>query len=148
MGVNRLSLGMQAYQRNILRILGRIHHFEEVMESVDMACHAGIQNISLDLMFGVPTQTEKDWDETLDMALSLHPSHISTYGLIPEKGTPLLSDLNKGILSLPDPDAERRMYDLAISTLQQHGFSQYEISSFVGSTERQGSGRFTEFRDP
>ena len=131
LGVNRLSFGMQAYQEHLLRILGRIHHFEEVMRSVELARQAGISNISLDLMFGIPEQTEYDWEETLNRALSLHPTHISTYGLIPEKGTPLLSDLNKGILSLPDPDAERRMYDLAISTLQQHGFSQYEISSFA-----------------
>ena len=131
MGVNRLSLGMQAYQRNILRILGRIHHFEEVMESVDMARHAGIQNISLDLMFGVPTQTEEDWDETLDMALSLHPSHISTYGLIPEQGTAIQTELDKKILFLPDPDTERNMYDHAINKLLRHGFHQYEISSFA-----------------
>ena len=131
LGVNRLSLGMQAYQHNILRILGRIHHFEEVLESVDMARHAGIQNISLDLMFGIPTQTEEDWDETLDMALSLHPSHISTYGLIPEQGTAIQTELDKKILFLPDPDTERNMYDHAINKLLRYGFHQYEISSFA-----------------
>ena len=83
-GVNRLSLGMQAYQPEILQFLGRIHSFEEVSRSVSMARAAGLNNLNLDLIFGIPGQTLSDWDETLDAALSLSPDHLSAYGLIPE----------------------------------------------------------------
>ena len=129
-GVNRLSLGMQAYQERLLRTLGRIHRFEDVDCSVNMAKDAGINNINLDLMFGVPLQTRADWIETMKAALSLHPTHISAYGLIPEEGTPLFNDLHMRILELPEPDEERLMYDDAISFFQDQGYFQYEISNF------------------
>ncbi len=130
-GVNRLSMGMQAKQTNLLRTLGRIHDFPQVQQSVALARQAGIQNISLDLMFGLPGQTQIHWQETLQAALSLEPQHLSCYGLIPEDGTPLKADLDAGRLSLPDEDAERAMYDHALSTLSAHGFQQYEISNFA-----------------
>ena len=114
LGVNRLSFGMQAYQPELLQLLGRIHQFEDVSASVTLARKAGISNISLDLIFGIPTQETDDWDRTTDAALSLSPDHVSAYGLIPEPGTPLFADLENGVLSLPDPDEERRMYDLFI----------------------------------
>ena len=130
-GVNRLSLGMQAYQPNLLRMLGRIHDFTQVSHSVAMARVAGINNINLDLMFGLPGQTLADWHETLDAALSLHPDHLSCYGLIPEEGTPLTADLDTGRLSLPDEAVERAMYDDTLRILASHGFAQYEISNFA-----------------
>lgn len=129
-GVNRLSLGMQAYQERLLHTLGRIHQFEDVDCSVNMANDAGINNINLDLMFGVPLQTRADWIETMKAALSFHPTHISAYGLIPEEGTPLFNDLHMRILELPEPDEERLMYDDAISFLQDQEYFQYEISNF------------------
>ena len=130
-GVNRLSFGMQAYQASLLTLLGRIHRFHDVKESVSMAREAGFTNISLDLMFGIPTQTREQWAETLEAALSLQPRHISAYGLIPEEGTPLFRDLENGTLSLPDPEEERDMYDDAIRLLSENGFCQYEISNFA-----------------
>ena len=130
-GVNRLSLGMQAYQPSLLETLGRIHDFPQVEASVRMARAAGIHNLSLDLMFGLPGQTPSMWRETLGAALSLSPTHLSCYGLIPEDGTPLKRDLDAGILTLPDEEVERRMYDDALTILAHHGFEQYEISNFA-----------------
>ena len=130
-GINRLSLGMQAKQDHILSLLGRIHRFEDVVLSVEMARKSGIGNISLDLIFGIPGQTVAEWRDTLDAALSLHPDHISAYGLIPEEGTPLYCDLEKRLLELPDPDDERLMYDEAISIFSDNGLYQYEISNFA-----------------
>ena len=130
-GVNRLSLGVQAYQDRLLRLLGRIHDFSEAASSVALARKAGIENISLDLIFGIPTQTMSEWDETVESALSLRPVHLSAYGLIPEEGTPLCSDLEKGLLTLPDPDAEREMYSLVIRKAAAQGLKQYEISNFA-----------------
>ena len=130
-GVNRLSIGMQSYQPELLKFLGRIHTFTEVKHSVAMARGAGIQNLNLDLIFGIPGQKIRDWEETLDAALSLSPEHISAYGLIPEEGTPLFGKLERKETALPDPDLEREMYDLAIRKLNDAGLKQYEISNFA-----------------
>lgn len=129
-GINRLSLGMQAYQPELLNVLGRIHTYEDVQKSVSIARLNGISNINIDLIFGIPGQNLKQWEETIDAALSLDPTHISAYGLIPEDNTPIKSDLDSGLLFLPDPDIERKMYDTAISILSDRGFRQYEISNF------------------
>lgn len=130
-GVNRLSLGMQAYQPQLLETLGRIHDFRQVAESVHLARTTGIRNISLDLMFGLPGQTHSDWLETLNAALSLNPEHLSCYGLIPEDGTPLKEQLDNGTLSLPDEETERMMYEDTLQLLAKHGYQQYEISNFA-----------------
>ena len=132
-GVNRISLGMQAFQDPILQTLGRIHRSGDVVSSVEAARKAGLKNISLDLMFGIPGQKMADWEETIRFALSLHPDHISAYGLIPEEGTPLAAQLESGSLELPDPDMERDMYDRCIRLLSENGFEQYEISNFSRS---------------
>ncbi len=130
-GINRISFGMQAYQDRILSLLGRIHRYEEVVSSVLTARSAGIRNINLDLMFGIPTQSVRDWEQTIDAALELNPEHLSAYGLIPEEGTPLQRDLEKGILRLPDPDTEREMYSVFIRKAALSGLRQYEISNFA-----------------
>lgn len=130
-GVNRLSLGMQAYQPTLLKTLGRIHSHAEVVSSVALAKRMGIRRISLDLMFGLPGQTPEMWRETLHAALDLGVEHLSCYGLIPEEGTPLKRDLDAGRLTLPEEDDERRMYDDALAILGEHGFAQYEISNFA-----------------
>lgn len=131
LGVNRLSFGMQARQDRLLHLLGRIHQFEEVAASVQLARRAGITNLNLDLIFGIPAQTIAEWEETLDAALSLNPSHLSAYGLIPEEGTPLCEDLEQGRLSLPDPDTERKMYDTVKLKTAEQGLFQYEVSNFA-----------------
>jgi oxygen-independent coproporphyrinogen III oxidase len=130
-GVNRLSMGAQATQARLLRLIGRIHDWEQVIASVDIARKAGFDNINLDLMFGLPTQTVADLRETLAAALALSPTHISCYGLIVEEGTPLARDIAVGKLALPDEEIEREMYELARQTLAGHGFEQYEISNFA-----------------
>lgn len=130
-GVNRLSMGMQAAQPELLRALGRIHTFAEVEASAALARRAGLEELSLDLMFGLPGQTRAMWRESLEAALSLHPTHLSCYGLIPEEGTPLVADLDAGRLALPDEDEERQMYDDALTLLAARGFRQYEISNFA-----------------
>ena len=131
LGLNRLSLGMQAAQPELLALLGRIHTPEQVALSVRLVREAGIENLSLDLMFGLPGQTLPQWRETLRAALSLGPRHLSCYGLIPEEGTPLKADLDAGRLSLPEEETERAMYDEALTLLASEGFAQYEISNFA-----------------
>lgn len=130
-GVNRLSLGMQAFQPELLRTLGRIHTYEDVAHSVQLARQMDVSNLSIDLMFGLPGQTPEMWLETLDAALSLDVEHLSCYGLIPEDGTPLKRDLDAGRLTLPDEEDERRMYDDTLRILAEQGFEQYEISNFA-----------------
>jgi len=130
-GVNRLSLGAQARQPRLLRLLGRIHDWEQVVASVEIARQAGFENINLDLMFGLPSQTVADLRETLDAALALSPTHLSCYGLIVEDGTPIRRDITAGRLTLPEEEVEREMYELARRTLAAHGFQQYEISNFA-----------------
>ncbi|MBQ9307991.1 MAG: radical SAM family heme chaperone HemW [Clostridia bacterium] len=130
-GVNRLSLGMQAAQNELLKRLGRIHTLDDVVSSVLIARSAGIHNLNLDLMFGLPGQDIEMWHETLQCALSLSPEHLSCYGLIPEDGTPLKALLDAGEITLPDEETERAMYDSAIRNLQASGFIQYEISNFA-----------------
>ncbi len=130
-GVNRLSLGAQAAQARLLRLIGRVHDWEQVIASVELARQAGFDNLNLDLMFGLPSQTVSDWRETLDAALALWPTHLACYGLIVEEGTPLCRDITVGKLALPDEEIERDMYELARQTLAEHGFQQYEISNFA-----------------
>lgn len=130
-GVNRISMGMQALQPELLHTLGRIHTHADVVQSVKLVREAGITNLSLDLMFGLPGQTRQMWLDTLLAAIALQPEHLSCYGLIPEDGTPLKADLDAGRLSLPEEETERQMYDDALSLLTSHGYSQYEISNFA-----------------
>lgn len=130
-GVNRLSMGMQAAQPALLRTLGRIHTHGDVVDSVSMARRMGIDNISVDLMFGLPGQTPDLWRESLQAALALDVEHMSCYGLIPEEGTPLKRDLDAGRLTLPDEDDERQMYNDTLSILAASGYAQYEISNFA-----------------
>lgn len=131
LGINRISLGMQAAQPHILHFLGRIHTYEDVKRSVRIVRSAGFANLSLDLMFGIPGQSIEDWQSTLEAALSLSPDHISAYGLIPEEGTPLFKKLQEKQCTLPEPEYEREMYDLAIARLLHDHFYQYEISNFA-----------------
>ncbi len=130
-GVNRLSMGMQTSQPELLRTLGRIHRYEDVVESVQLARSMGISNLSVDLMFGLPGQTPDMWQESLASALALNVEHMSCYGLIPEDGTPLKHDLDTGRLTLPDEANERQMYDDTLRILAQQGYDQYEISNFA-----------------
>ena len=130
-GVNRLSMGAQARQSRLLRLIGRIHDWEKVIASVEIAREVGLDNMNLDLMFGLPSQTVSDVRETLEAAIALSPTHVSYYGLIVEEGTPICRDITVGKLALPDEEIERDMYELARQTLAEHGYHQYEISNFA-----------------
>jgi oxygen-independent coproporphyrinogen-3 oxidase len=130
-GVNRLSMGVQTRQTRLLRLIGRIHNWEQVVASVDVARNAGFENLNLDLMFGLPSQTVADVRETLAAAVALRPTHVSCYGLIVEEGTPICREIAAGKLALPEEEVEREMYELARQTLAEHDLQQYEISNFA-----------------
>ena len=129
-GINRLSIGMQASDNNLLKLIGRRHNFQQVVRAVNEGRNAGFDNISLDLIYGLPTQTKNDWAETLSKAIELHPEHISCYGLKLEEGTPMYEDY-KGSPVLPDDDEQADMYCYAAEQLDRYGYRQYEISNFA-----------------
>lgn len=130
MGVNRLSIGLQCWQNNILEKLGRIHTVQDFIKSYEMARNIGFENINVDLMFGLPDQNIEQWEETLDKVVELNPEHISCYSLIIEEGTPFCSMDQKGKLILPEEEIERKMYRYGIKFLKSKGYTQYEISNF------------------
>jgi oxygen-independent coproporphyrinogen III oxidase len=130
-GVNRISMGAQAKQANLLELLGRIHDWQRVVTAAEIVRSAGFDNYNIDLMFGLPGQTVADVRETLCAAISLAPTHVSCYGLIVEEGTPISRDVAKGKLELPEEEVERDEYELVRRTLAEHGYQQYEISNFA-----------------
>ena len=130
-GVNRLSLGAQAMDDRLLRGLGRIHAVEDVTAAVEMARHAGFDNLNLDLMYALPGQSMDDWMRTLDAAVELAPEHLSAYSLIVEEGTPLADRVARGMLTVPDDEAAVDMQRMAVDRLAEAGFARYEISNFA-----------------
>lgn len=129
-GVNRLSIGLQAWQDDILKRLGRIHTLYEFLKSYKLARKLQFSNINIDLMFGLPGQNISEWKDTLKNVIYLNPEHISCYSLIVEEGTPFYDMYEKGELNLPEEDEEREMYDFAVDFLGENGYKQYEISNF------------------
>jgi len=130
-GINRLSIGIQSFKDNLLSLIGRRHNANEAINAVRMAQKAGFDNISIDLIYALPTQTMNDWKEDIETALSLNIQHISTYGLMYEEGTEMTRRLNAGELELVDEDTENAMYDTLCERLQQAGFVHYEVSNFA-----------------
>ena len=128
-GVNRLSIGMQSSNNDILKLIGRRHNFKQVQMAMHAARGAGFDNVSLDLIYGLPSQTRSDWEETLMRAMQLHPEHISGYGLKLEPGTPMAEEYADSPL-IPDEDMQADMYLAMVETLRQYGYKQYEISNF------------------
>ena len=126
-GINRLSLGLQSPEAAELKSLGRIHTYEEFLESFSLAREAGFQNINVDLMCALPDQTYERWIRNLRTVAALHPEHISAYSLIIEEGTPFA----KRKLNLPDEDTEYRMYEDTAGILAEYGYEQYEISNYA-----------------
>ena len=126
-GINRISIGLQAWQNRILKTLGRIHSREEFLESYSLARKFGFDNINIDIMFSLPGQSFDDWKTTLENVTRLEPEHISAYSLIVEKNTPFYNME----LELPDEKIDREMYHYAIEYLSQNGYKQYEISNFA-----------------
>lgn len=128
-GFNRISIGVQTDEDPKLKALGRPHTYKQAQMAVSFARRAGFQNISVDLMFGLPNQTREQWMATLRHVLDLKPDHISCYGLKVEPGTPLY-EYREGA-NLPDDDTQADMYFYAVQTLEEMGYGQYEISNFA-----------------
>ncbi len=129
-GVNRISLGVQASDNNLLKLIGRRHNFQQAVKAFHDARRAGFDNISLDLMYGLPSQSKADWANTLSKVIELHPEHLSCYGLKLEEGTPMYREY-LGSPILPDGDVQADMYSYAVELLNRYGYKQYEISNFA-----------------
>lgn len=134
-GVNRLSIGGQSFDDEVLKTLERLHSARDTIRTVELGRKAGFDNISLDLMFAIPGQTEEKWEETLKQALSLDPQHISFYSLEFMEGTPFTRRMEKGLITETDAEADRRMYERGLEILAEAGFSQYEISNAARGRE-------------
>ena len=128
-GVNRISIGLQSIHENELKSLGRIHNFSDFVDLYNLARSLGIDNINVDLMYGIPEQTKESFAETLNSLIELAPEHISVYGLMLEEGTPLYK--NRDTITLPTEDEECDMYYLASQKLSLAGYSHYEISNYA-----------------
>ena len=128
-GFNRISLGVQNDHDDMLRKLGRPHNYEQARTAVRNARDAGFDNLSLDLMYGLPSQSVSQWEETLAHVLELKPDHMSCYGLKVEENTPLYSYAEQA--NLPGDDEQAEMYLKTVELLEQAGFRQYEISNFA-----------------
>ncbi len=128
-GVNRLSIGLQSANETELRLLGRPHGYQAFCETYAAARRAGFDNISVDLMFGIPSQTAESFAHTVDTVLALSPEHISAYGLRIEEGTPF--DGMRNSLALPSEDEEAEMAELVADRLLQAGYEHYEISNYA-----------------
>ena len=128
-GVNRVSLGVQSADDRMLRLLGRPHSFAQAEGAVAGLRQGGIENISLDLIYGLPGQTMGHWQETLERTAALSPEHLSCYGLKVEEGTPLAS--MEAREAIPDGDAQADFYLWTVRRLEELGYGQYEISNFA-----------------
>lgn len=135
-GVNRLSLGAQSFDADLLKTLGRIHTPEEIAQAVQWARAAGFGSLNLDFMFGLPDQTMRQWQETLEQALALRPEHLSLYSLIIEEGTPFYDWTNEGRITPGDEDLCADMYEYADERLSTAGYENYEISNWSLPGER------------
>jgi len=131
LGFNRLSLGVQSFQNDELRLLGRIHSAAEARQAYRAARRAGFKNVNLDLIYGLPGQRLEAWQRTLAEAIALRPEHLSLYALTLEEGTPMAADIARGRLPAPDPDLAADMYLWAGEALAAAGYQQYEISNWA-----------------
>ncbi|MDQ0231580.1 radical SAM family heme chaperone HemW [Metabacillus malikii] len=130
-GVNRLSIGVQSFNDTLLQKIGRVHRAEDVFRTIQDAEKIGFDNMSLDLIYGLPGQTIEDFEETLKIALSLDMQHFSAYSLIVEPKTVFYNLMQKGKLSLPPQEQEAKMYELAMEAMEAKGYKQYEISNYA-----------------
>ena len=131
MGINRLSIGLQSWNNDVLKSLGRIHTVGEFLENYHNARSIGFNNINIDLMFAIQGQTIDNFSNTLDSVIGLSPEHISCYGLIIEEGTRFGDMFASGQLKEIDEETDRVMYYLAIDKLKYSGYSRYEISNYA-----------------
>jgi oxygen-independent coproporphyrinogen-3 oxidase len=130
-GLDRLSIGVQSAEDEVLVALGRIHTWDDAVRTVRWAREAGFKNLNLDLLFGLPGQTVEGWRAKLERVLDLAPDHLSLYGLTVEKGTPLARRIARQAVLPPDEDLTAAMYELAEEVLANSGFFHYEISNWA-----------------
>ena len=130
-GINRLSIGLQSTNNYLLKEIGRIHNYEQFLETYNLARDVGFTNINVDLMLGLPDQRIGDLKDSLEKIIDLKPEHISVYSLILEEETALYNLVKKGLLELPDETLERQMYWYVKNTLELNGYIHYEISNFA-----------------
>lgn len=130
-GVNRVSLGLQSAQEQEIKALGRIHTYQDFLESFELLRNYNFQNINVDLMADIPKQTVKSYQSTLSSVLALEPEHISSYSLIVEEGTPFFKMQEEGILLLPEEEIDRKMYCMTQEMLSKKGYKRYEISNYA-----------------
>lgn len=129
-GINRISLGLQATQDRLLKQIGRIHNYKDFLEAYELLKKVGFNNINVDLMIGLPNQSIKNLKESLEKIIKLDPNHISVYSLIIEDGTPISKLLDEEKIKLPDEEIERQMYWYVKNKLELNGYNHYEISNF------------------
>ena len=125
-GINRVSLGLQSAQSKELKALGRIHTYQDLLDSVALLQEYGISNINIDLMEDIPYQTLESYKDTLEKVCTLPITHISSYSLIIEPGTPFYEMEQKGELLIANEDEDRKMYELTKEILKEHGYERYE----------------------
>ena len=130
-GINRLSIGLQTTNNVLLKKIGRIHTYEEFLETYKLATNIGFENINVDLMLGLPNQTINDLKNSLNDIIKLNPNHISVYSLVIEEGTKINDMLAKGELELPNEEIERQMYWYVKDKLELNGYNHYEVSNFA-----------------
>ena len=130
-GINRLSIGLQVTQDRLLNVIGRIHTYKDFLSTYNSARRVGFNNINVDLMIGIPTQTLENVRESIEEIIKLSPEHVSTYSLIIEEGTTFYDKLANNEISLPNEDIERQMYWLVKEKLEEAGYMHYEISNFA-----------------
>ena len=130
-GINRISIGLQSAKDELLKVIGRIHNYNDFENAYNIIAESGFSNINVDVMIGLPSQTIEDVEDTINKIIRKNPTHISVYSLIVEPGTIIESMINSGKYKLPDEDVERKMYWLVKHVLEQNGYIQYEISNFT-----------------
>lgn len=130
-GINRLSIGLQSTNDRLLKQIGRIHKYQDFLQTYNLARNVGFTNINIDLMLGLPNQSIKDLKESIEKVISLQPEHVSIYSLIVEEGTKLYKQIETGELQLPEEELERKMYWYTKSKLELAGYKHYEISNYA-----------------
>ena len=130
-GINRLSIGLQSTQDRLLKQIGRIHNFEDFLNTYNMAKDIGFDNINVDLMIGLPNQSIQDIKQSLEIITNLGLNHISVYSLIVEENTKIADLIERNVLQLPDEELERNMYWYVKNYLELKGYNHYEISNFA-----------------
>lgn len=130
-GINRISIGLQSASNKLLKTIGRVHTYEQFLETYKLAQEVGFKNINIDLMLALPNQTIKDLEDSVDKIINLNPNHISIYSLILEEKTKMYNDVMTGKYILPEDDFERKMYWLVKNKLERSGYTHYEISNYA-----------------